>query len=312
MRTLWISKASLAIVAMTASPVSAQDCGEPCLLDLATSYLDGLGVADPSEVPLSPHHRLWVNGQLADTSSDIWRNFDGWSYRHTVADPVNRQAVTLGVIYEGEAQDFIAVRVREDAGQIVESEILLSREGDFSLFRPAEVRDANPIFGSFLPADRRQSRAELEQVARGYFEGLINGDASRTAFHPDCNRVENNVATTNARVGGSSCSEGVRRFSYMRGYHNLRFPVIDPARGLVMTVLFIDMPEQRRTIMVRGEPIEISPERNHLPRSLYLFELFKIEDGRIRRIEAVLRNEPYGTQLPFGGEEAQGPALAPE
>lgn len=298
---------------LLASPALAatSDCSEICLLDLATSYLDGLGVGDASEVPLSPEHRVWVNGTEADLRAGIWTTGSGWTYRHTVADAVSGEAVTLGVIREGEAQAFVAVRIKQDGGLIEQSEILVSREGDFSLFQPGGPRDADPVFGAFIPAERRQSRGDLERIARGYFQALIHSDPKLAAFHPDCNRVENNVQTTNgARVGSSSCSEGIRRFAYMRGYHGLRFPVIDPARGLVMTALFLDMPLQERTITVRGKPVEISAERNRLPRSLYLFELFKIEDGRIRRIEAVLRDEPYGTRLAFGGEEAEAKPLA--
>jgi len=302
------------VLALTPMPAVAQapDCGETCMLDLMTSYLDGLGVRDASQVPLAANHTVYENGKPSSTGTGIWTSGNGWTYRHTVADPQEQQAVTLGVIRDGDQPAFIAVRIAVEGKQIVESELLVSRKGDFSLFEPGGPRDADPIFGTFIPEDRRQSREELKAAAHGYFDSLINSDPARVRFHPDCNRVENGVLTTNGpRVGSSSCSEGVPRFSYMRGYHGLRFPVIDAARGLVMTALFFDMPMQDRTVQVRGETVAITAEKHHLPRSLYLFELFKIEDGRIKRVEAVMRNEAYGTDFGFGGESAEGPPLKP-
>ena len=54
----------------------------------------------------------------------------------------------------------------------------------------------------------------------------------------------------------------------------------------VFCVVAIDMPMMAKTIMVRGKPHEIKPERHHLPRTLCLHELFKVENGRIRSIES--------------------------
>jgi len=303
----------LASTLVSGTPLVAGEgatCDEGCMLDLATAYLDGLGVADASEVPLSRDHRLVVDNKAVPVGSGVWTEGAGWTYRHTVADPVNAQAVTFGVIRLSGEPSFMVVRIKQHDGKISESEILTARKGDFALFDPKGPMDADPVFGQFIPTDRRESRDALVATARGYFDGLIHADSGRTRFHPDCNRVENGVQTTNgAWTGSSSCSEGIRRFSYMRGYHDLRFPVVDPARGLVAATLFLDMPLQNRVITVRGKPVEISPERQHLPRSLYLFELFKIEDGHIRRIEAMMRNEAYGTRSPYGGDAATSPPL---
>jgi hypothetical protein len=62
-------------------------------------------------------------------------------------------------------------------------------------------------------------------------------------------------------------------------------------------VAVVDMPEMTRTLTIRGRPVEINPQKQHLPRTLFLCELFKVEDGRIRQIEAVMRNMPLGADV---------------
>jgi hypothetical protein len=57
------------------------------------------------------------------------------------------------------------------------------------------------------------------------------------------------------------------------------------------------MPQMTRTLLIRGKAVEINPERQHLPRTLFLFELFKVEDGQIREIEAVMRNMTLGADM---------------
>jgi hypothetical protein len=77
----------------------------------------------------------------------------------------------------------------------------------------------------------------------------------------------------------------------------LRVPVIDEERGLAYAIVAIDMPLMNQTISVRGRPIEITAERHHLPRTLLLFELFKVESGRVTAIEAVMRNAALGADM---------------
>ncbi|MGX7895325.1 hypothetical protein [Tsuneonella sp. HG222] len=304
----------LALVFAAAAPQAAmaQECGESCTVGLMMDYLDGLGVGDASRIAFAPDHKIWVNGEPADLKSGVWTQGNGWTFRHTFADPSNGQAITHGVIRLGEDElAHVAVRIAQKGGRIAESEIMLTRKGEAGLFNPGEPRDGDPYMDIFIPEGRQQTREELIQAARGYFQTLTDGSV-KTAFHPDCNRVENNVRTTNTSRGGSAgCSEGMERFVYMHSYTGLRFPVVDPARGIVTAITLVDMPVQRRTLTVRGKPVEISPERNNLPRSLYLFETFKVEDGRIRRIEATLRNGPVGTLYPFEGEAHKGPPIPP-
>ena len=82
---------ALIVVACLAAPAqaAAPSCSETCLLDLATAYIDGLGAADPAGVPLAKDFAQWENGVPTSTHQGIWASGNGWTYRHTLADPVH-------------------------------------------------------------------------------------------------------------------------------------------------------------------------------------------------------------------------------
>ena len=276
---------------------SLRACDESCLLGITGDYLDALTSDDPSSAPFGPNLRATENGAVTPPGQGIWRTATGWQYRHSFVDPASGGIGVFGIVVEGDRKAFVTVRLKVDGRRIVESELMVAREGDFSLFNP-QATQAKPVFGALPPPTDRQDRAHLVGIARRYFDGITRGDPSDVPFHPDCNRVENGFQTTNSPPrAGAGCAEGLRRFSYMQRYRELRFPVVDVRRGLVWAITAFDLPEQRRTVAIRGKPFEISPERQHLPRTLFLYELFKVEDGRIREIEAQMRNAPLGASM---------------
>ncbi len=57
------------------------------------------------------------------------------------------------------------------------------------------------------------------------------------------------------------------------------------------------MPEATRDVTIRGQTFSINPERQRLPRTLFLYELFKVEDRQIMMIDAVLMNFEYGAKM---------------
>jgi hypothetical protein len=265
--------------------------------------MDSLTANDPAGAPFAEQVRATENGAPTPTSAGIWQTARGWLYRHTFVDPAAGEIGAFGSIREtGGADAMIALRLKVANRRIVESELLVARAGDFALFEPRYATDPKPIFGLVEPDDHRMSRAALAAIPRRYFDAIAAGDPGLVPVHPDANRVENGVQTTNSPVLMSpSTSEGLRRLVYMQHARHLRVPVIDVDRGLVFAVVAVDMPLMTRTLTIRGKPVEINPERQHLPRTLFLYELFKVQDGRIRAIEAVMRNMPLGADMGWSG-----------
>lgn len=285
------------------APSATAQCDESCLLGMADAYMDALTANDAGSLPFATTVRSTENGVAMVPGKGIWTTATAWQYRHSFVDQHNGAIGVYGIVTEGTSRKaFVTIRLKVVGRRIAESEMLVAHEGDFSLFNPVET-EAKPIFGEFVPADRQSSREQLMAIAHSYFDGITRGDASAVPFHPDCNRVENGFQTTNSppRIT-ASCSEGLQRFSYMHSYRELRFPVVDPARGLVWAITAFDLPLDRRTVTIRGKPFEITPERQHLPRTLFLYELFKIEGGRIRAIEAQMRDAPLGTSMGWAGK----------
>jgi hypothetical protein len=293
---------ALAFAALMLLPASAQaaaaSCNESCMLDIADTYLGSLTANDLTGTPFAARVRWTENGKDIGAGQGIWKTATAWSYRHTIVDPEAGGIATFGSVREANGKNaIIAVRLKVAGKLITESEVMTSREGDFGLFNTDTV-EAKPIFGQVLPVEDRVTRARLKEIAESYFQGISREDPTIVPFHPDCNRVENGVQTTNSPPRMMlSCYESLRRFKYMSNHRETRFPVVDTKRGLVLAITAFDMPVMRRTTTIRGRPHEISPEIQHLPRTMFLYELFKVDGGKIRQIEAVMRNESLGTSM---------------
>jgi hypothetical protein len=285
---------------ITAPAAAAPTCDRSCLLDIATAYMDSMSANDPSGAPFAPHVRSTENGQPMEFSAGLWASARGWRYRHTIVDPVSGNIGVLGVVSEGPDQDaMLGLRLKVEGKKIVESELMVTRKGDIALFQPRALTEPRAVFNDPIPADRRASRAALASIPGHYFDAIREGNPDLVPVHPDANRLENGVQTTNNPDFGSTTSvhEGLKRLIYMHTARALRTPVVDPDSGQVLALVAVDMPEITRTLQIRGKPVEINPERQHLPRTLFLFELFKVEDGQIREIEAILRNMTLGADM---------------
>ena len=154
------------------------------------------------------------------------------------------------------------------------------------------------------------SRAELQRLADGYFETLeLNDGEIHTVFAPDCNRVENGVQTTRnpefayvVPVAALGCEEQFRmgNYRYDDRLRGRRFPLVDEERGIVMAFGFIDHCGRIKEYQLTDGRTVQSPIR--YPHSFYLAELFRIDAGMIRQIEANFITVPYHMKSPWDGQ----------
>ena len=130
----------------------------------------------------------------------------------------------------------------------------------------------NPIFSEAIPEAKRASREELVEVGNYYFEGLQRNDGKGYyPFTDDCVRFENGMESTRECKKQFESGQLANIVSRIR---DRRFVAVDRERGIVFAFGFFD---------------HVS-----INWSWQLAELFKIEDGQIRRIEAVFFRGPYG------------------
>jgi hypothetical protein len=163
-----------------------------------------------------------------------------------------------------------------------------------------------PVWSEVLPPERRVSRERMIAAASGYFDTLqLNDGTIHTRFHPNCNRVENGVQTTNnpelKQISPSlvmGCAEQFR-LGYFRYDDRLRdrhFDLVDEERGLVLASAMMDHSGRLQTFKLTNGSVEQS--RYLSPHSYYMLELFKITaQGKIRQIEAGFLTVPYNTAM---------------
>ena len=268
-------------------------CSSECLLDLVNHYLDAMIAHDASALPFAPGLKATENGKVIQPGEGMWKTAQAFLYRHTVADPSAGQAAFFGVVKEEEGQALLVIRLAVADGKITEAETMVARKGAHPNSNPDRLRTVAGIWTSPVPQEDRLSRTRLMEIADSYFEGLEKHSAEAVPFHPDCNRTENGTRTTNTdpEPNWSSCSKGFKEMTAIKKVRERRYPVVDEKRGLVLSISVFDIvPDLPNSVTGSNDP----------PLSMLLYELFKIDDGRIREIEGFMRDEPPGFSNGWG------------
>ncbi len=310
---------------VTRQPVSVPSCDRGCLENYLDQYLDAMMDNDPRPELFTRDCKFTENGvQLPLGGEGLWYSMSGkGTYKFYIPDVETRQIAFIGTVREGvnrpraktgesspEAKSSegtlaaVAIRLKiDDDGKISEAEQLVMRP-EISLFAEEnEEEEEEPprfpptgeavekmgsphkVFTEVIPKNERPSREELVRVANYYFEGLQRNDGKGYyPFTDDCDRYENGTKTTNVPmpdpVTGESMTMGCKEQfeKSLKGVvtriRDRRFVAVDRERGIVFAFGFFDHLQINWTWQIA--------------------ELFKIENGLIRRIEAVFLRCPYG------------------
>jgi hypothetical protein len=170
----------------------------------------------------------------------------------------------------------------------------------------------HPVFMEVIPEAERASREELIKIADYYFSGLQRNDGKGYyPFTDDCDRYENGSRATNVPLKpGEKAPDPLKLTVYSNAWgckkqfesglmhfvsriRDRRFVAVDRERGLVYTFNFFDHAagKTRSFKTPDGRDVVAGPTE---PWTWQQAEIFKIEKGKIRRIEAVLQRCPYG------------------
>jgi len=293
------------------------DCDRACLSGIVDQYLDGLVNHDISRVPWADEVKFTENNVPLRVGDGIWGTITGMGdYKLLVADERTGQVGFFGVVSEPSASSLMAMRLKVEHQRITEAEMVVLRtvSEPKSIIWPAPVLEHKPVFYDILPESRRRPRDRLISIADGYFDTLqLNDGTLFTTFADDCNRVENGTKTTNnaavefTAVGALGCREQFMQgnYRYDDRLRERRFPLVDEARGLVLASGFIDHSGVLGEYALADGKVINSPIR--YPHSFYLLELFKIDNGEIKQVEAVFVTVPYGMHSPWYGSTGDGP-----
>jgi len=278
------------------------------LLQLLGQCVAALGVGDPSRLPLATGARFSENCVEMPFGDGAWGTITGiGSYEWSLADPVTRNAARFGTLEESGAKALFVLRIEaNEAGEVLEFELLVARPVDSGIpFLDADIAERQELVADIPPASRA-GRTRLHELANGYFDTLEQNDGTiHTRFHPDCNRREVGVVSTNnpqpnlAPISGLACEEQFRL-----GYYRFddwirarRFPLLDEEAGVALAGGFIDHDGRLREYTLTDG----TPEMGFFlrPHSFAFLEAFKIRDDAIAAVEAVFHFVPYRMRSPW-------------
>lgn len=285
-------------------------CDRACLTGLMDQYFAALAAHDARSLPLSNDIKYTENGQALALTDGLWGTVKAApSYRFDVVDPVAGEIAMLGIVREGSNDNFISTRLKVENRRITEIENLVVRStgGGGPGFIRVALTEPHPLLREVEPEARRLARDQLQAIANAYFTGL---DSETTGagipFDPACQRMENGSWT--ASSPDPKAMEMARldcKAQFDTGFQVIvtnirarRFPVIDPEHGLIYALAFFD---HNGTATSYGRPDGTQQEVTGVfsqPISFMIAEVFKVKDGKLRQIEAVLTTVPYG--MPSG------------
>jgi hypothetical protein len=227
----------------------------------------------------------------------------------------------------------IALRLKIEKGLISEAEQLVVRP-DTNILNPAkgdsppstaeniekmgkELGNPHPIFLEVIPENERPIREEMIKTANYYFTGMQRNDGKgvdSTGTYPftdDCERYEVGLRSTNVPLApGQTMPDPKKETVYSSHWgckqqfesgliyfvsriRDRRFVAVDREHGIVFAFCFFDhmAGKSRRFTTPDGRNVVSGPAE---PWTWQVAELFKVEKGKIRRIEAITLRCPYG------------------
>lgn len=269
-------------------------------------FVAGLLARDPARVRWAERVMQTENNVALVVGDGLWNTITGrGDYDLRFADPMTGQVGLFSTVIETDDESAFSLRLGIVEGAIAEVEMIVVRQADMAWPFRNQRFWRKPVMEEIVPPESRRTRERMIALADGYFSTLECNDGTLfTRFHPDCNRIENGMVTTNnpdfhTAVAHLGCEEQFRmgNFRYDDRLRARRFPLVDEERGLVMAGGFIDHAGKITDYtLADGTPATSHYRRPH---TYCLLELFKIRDGAIEQIEANFITVPYHMPTPW-------------
>ncbi|GAB1257484.1 hypothetical protein NBRC116494_19860 [Aurantivibrio plasticivorans] len=304
----WVYRLMLAMASLVlAAHVSAAPCDRACVQSKVTQTIDAMVNHRHSDINFfASKLRSTQNGEVTQLGDGVWQTITSkGGYQQTFIDQSLQEATFFGVFTEQhdgvEEPLLMAVRFRFSDGEVTELEHLLSRPDKRNrLIRISQLKAPNPIYDVVLPESARSSRDQLVAAAHAYFDGIAKSTDEGVPMHRECVRRENGVTLLkNQNPTTEDCPIGFHRFNYITDIRDRRVSVVDEERGLVLAWGIFDIPGNIEVAPGRFGPSDLPSDgprvdSRKVPRSLYIAELFRVVDGKIRDIDAIMYNLDLG------------------
>jgi hypothetical protein len=291
-------------------PAFPVECDRDCLAGFMNTYLGAVLAHDPSKLPVTKNVKYTENGVRLNLNDGLWHTASAMpTYRVDVIDENNGQVGLLGRIDENGNNNWFAARLKVEKGELIsEIETLITRT--ISMAPPPEggskaPEDPHPLMMQIIPEEKRMPPCRLMKIGNSYFTGLdTDNDGANVPFDPECQRRENGTTTAN----NPDSPEGSMQWMDCKAQFDTHFSTIvtdirerrfiaDPVTGLAFGWGYFDHDGsvEMMSVTLDDEMTDVGKMMRQ-PFSFYIAEIFKIKDGKIRQIEAVLTTVPYGME----------------
>jgi hypothetical protein len=270
--------------ACASSPTAA--CDRACRLATARE------AATTGILPASA--KFTENGATRPADASWLKSATKVSIHGEYADTSGEHAIIVGTATGADQRSAVfSLRLRLKGASPTEAELLVVHQGEAGLFPPSVPMTRDPLFDAKIEPAQRSPAAKMVAIANSYFDGIEKHDGKDVPVTPDCDRVENGVQTTRSQTYVVSGCNSLEAFVYIPEVRERRYPIVDEERGVVVAAIAFYIPGGDYKRVINSQ----ETMRHYDPRSLFLFEAFKIVDGKIAKIEATMRNVPLGTSM---------------
>jgi len=254
------------------SPDNAKSCDRQCLVGIMNDFVSHMTAHKSAGLPIAPNANIRENTAPVKLDGSVWSKVTAVKASQIFADPSTGQVSFRGAVeYDGKLAS-LAVRLKVEGKKITEVE-MVDNPGNRP-FDATYLLEPDALFDSIIDPSRRSTREQMIKAVDDYFEAIGTHNPNGANFAKRCERFESGMRMTNNASGDTpeggavSCAQSLAN---LKGEETIdrRYPIVDVERGVVIGFTFIQ--HQERTP----------------PQALYMSELFKIVDGKIREIENI-------------------------
>jgi hypothetical protein len=283
--------------------VADPNCDRKCLENFMNKFRVAMLDHNPAELPLTKDARYTENGQELKIGDGLWGTLDGFgSYQLFLADPEAGEVSFVGTTDESGMAGILVARVKVVDKKVSEMEVVLTRQetrGGFT--RPENLTAPKPAMLEDLDPSDRPTRQQLVDAADNYFEAIEKSNGAIANFDKDVTRIENGTQTCPSNFGGSkmgplSCEKQLdtHLFEYITPIRPRRYITVDQQKGLVLGIFMFNTPGTILSVNVPGVGKVDESAAATRPFSEEVAELFKVENGKLHDVVAVMVTLPYG------------------
>lgn len=309
MKASILSAATLLVLSAAAAQAADTGCNRACLAGVMSSYLQALVSHDPSKMPARRNVKYTENGVRLNMGDGLWQTASAMpTYRLDVIDEEAGQVGLLGRISENGNNNWFAVRLKVELDhKVSQIETLVNRSiggpGGGPPGASPPNTEPNALMAEVIPADKRASRADLARIGDSYFTGMADEKSgAHVPFSPLCQRRENGTVTANnssAAKGSMQWMDCKSQFDtgfsvIVTNIRERRFAIVDRTKGLAFGWGYFDHDgtHEKFSRTLDHKMVDVAATFRQ-PITFYIAEVFKVTDGNIRQIEAVLTTVPF-------------------